>query len=121
MDTLGIGALAAILMTLVAERMPFIAPAYQKLGEDGKRAVMLICVVVAGAIIFGLSCSSSPYKAISCDNAGFWEVFGAVVLVIGSMLGINQGTHQLTKKKKAAPPSVVKRPTTIKRTPPTVS
>ena len=89
--------LAAAILSVVFERLSFVADAYQALDKDTKQMVMflLLGVLVFGSL--GLSCLGI-LPAFDCSQAGVLN--GVVTLAL--CIGVNQGTHTIQKKFNGA-------------------
>lgn len=90
---IGLSALAGMLLSLALEYVPGIAGRYEVLTAVQKRLVMLLLLVASAGALFGLSCADLV-AYVECTARGGLELVG----MIGVAIGVNQGTHRLTKK-----------------------
>ena len=93
--SLSLSAIAGMLLSFGMEYIPGIAPRYDTLTAVQKRLTMLILVIVSSVALFGLSCADLIIY-VECTVRGGLELVG----MIGVAIGVNQGTHLLTKKTK---------------------
>ena len=89
--------LAAGVLALAFERLPWLKAEFDKLTSDLKKLVMfiLLAVLVYGA--FGLSCFA-VIGAFPCTGAGAFDALVVLFLAIG----VNQGIYKLAHKSGAA-------------------
>jgi len=89
--------LAAGVLALTFERMPWLKDEFDKLTSEQKQLVMfiLLAVLVYGA--FGLSCLA-VIGAFQCTGAGAFDALVVLFLAIG----VNQGIYKLVRKTGTA-------------------
>lgn len=91
----GLAGITGFVLSLFFEWFPWVAGQYEALNEQGKRLVMILALLIVTGVIFGLGCwPTSPVHAVSCDEAGFWQI-GTMFVVA---LTTNQSAHGLFKK-----------------------
>ena len=90
---LSLSAIAGALLSIVMEYVPGVASRYEALTAVQKRLTMLLLLVGTAAALYGLSCADLVLY-VECSVKGIWELLG----MIGLAIGVNQGTHLLTKR-----------------------
>lgn len=94
--SLGLSAIAGMLLSLGLEYIPGIAPRYAALDSVQKRLTMLVLLVLTAGALFGLGCAELVVY-VACTTKGAFELVGMIAVAIG----VNQGTHSLTKRQTA--------------------
>jgi hypothetical protein len=84
---------AGLVLSVILEYLPWVAPFYEKFTAPEKRAVMGGLILAVGTGAYGLSCGG-PFDFLECSTAGAWDL---VELVFWTLV-VNQGAHSLTKK-----------------------
>jgi hypothetical protein len=97
MDTL-----AAALIATACDRWPPAQRIYDTLTPEGKRAIMLIVLIILTIISTASQCAQNRPL---CTRDTFFEtalrVFGISLEILLTLIAINQSTHQLTKQTPA--------------------
>ena len=88
---------AGMLLALLFEYVPGLAPWYDKLEQVRKQLVMLGLVVAVALIAFGLSCGGY-LNSVACDDKGAL----GLLWTVGLALTANQGVHMITRKASAS-------------------
>lgn len=94
---------AGVLLSLLVE-VPAIKQYYDRLGNMGKRLVMALLLVLAGAGLYGLACAQVlavlfPGLLILCDQSGVTLLLRAVLFAMVT----NQGTFGLFFRDRKPP------------------
>ena len=83
---------AGILLSLIFQYVPGLAPWYEAKGSQAKALIMLACLVAVTALAYVSSCYDL-FQVVACTEAGFRTLIMAFVVALAS----NQSTHQLAK------------------------
>ena len=85
---------AAAIMAAAFERLPWLKDEFDKLDSDGKRAAMMVLLLLLVGAAFGLSCAS-VLALFECSSAGAASALVTLLLAVG----VNQGVFMLIHKK----------------------
>jgi hypothetical protein len=88
-----LAAVAGLGLTALFSYVPGLDVWYERQSGKAKSLIMLGLVFVSALSIFGLSCYS-PYKFVSCTEAGAWELAEIILITAVS----NLVSHGFTKK-----------------------
>jgi hypothetical protein len=86
-------AVCAALLAILFDWFPPVAQRYDALSELKKKQVMIVCLVIVVAAIYGGICVDLFVTSLACNKAGLSELIYMALL----SAGVNQGIHNLTK------------------------
>lgn len=95
MSTDELAGTAGILISLACSYVPGLADKYAALDGTQKRLVMLLALVLAAALVYGLSCAN-VVAVITCSQRDLVGLLRTVVLAIVA----NQSTYWITPKRQ---------------------
>lgn len=87
--------IAGIVLSLIFEYIPGVAPWYDSLDMRKKQGVMALALLVVSLAIFGLSCANLIQVGITCDWVGAQELLGMFI----AALVANQSTYLIVRKE----------------------
>jgi hypothetical protein len=95
MSTDELAGTAGILISVACSYVPGLADKYAALDGTQKRLVMLLALVLAAALVYGLSCAN-VVAVITCSQRDLVGLLRTVVLAIVA----NQSTYWITPKRQ---------------------
>jgi len=95
MSTDELAGTAGILISVACSYVPGLADKYAALDGTQKRLVMLLALILAAALVYGLSCAN-VVAVITCSQRDLVGLLRTVVLAIVA----NQSTYWITPKRQ---------------------
>lgn len=89
--------LAASILSLILEYVPFVGSWYQSLNPGNKRSVMGLLIVLVAISAYLLSCYTD-IGAFACGQTGFFSAIEVIFVSLMTGIASNQSVHSLTKK-----------------------
>ena len=89
----------AAALAILFDWFPPIAQRYDSLSTLQKKQVMAVGLLLIVAVIYAGACTNIFAGSITCNKVGITSLVNAILVA----MGINQGTHFLTKPVKELP------------------
>src|SRR5574338_1169199 len=94
-----LSAIVGSVLSLAFAYIPGLSDKYEALDPTQKRLVMLVVLVVAAVVIFGLGCANWFNLGVTCDKAGAEQLLAIFLRALAA----NQATYLISSRSQQVP------------------